>query len=60
MEENVKAELDAKVVQILGEDHPVAMAIIEDNQDLQITDVLLATFTVLLDRIEALEGRNIH
>lgn len=60
MNENAKAELDAKVVQILGEDHPVAQDIINEADELQITDVLLATFTVLLDRIEQLEGRKIH
>ncbi len=57
---NVKAELDAKIVEILGPDHEVSKMIEGDAFDLEITEVLLATFTTLLDRIVKLENRNIH
>lgn len=57
---NVKADLDAKVIEILGPDHEVSQMIEADVHDLEIIDVLLATFSALLVRIEELEKRKIH
>jgi hypothetical protein len=57
---SIKTELDAKVIEILGPDHEVSKMIDADAFDLELTEVLLATFSVLLERLDKLEKRIIQ